>query len=344
VKTFGDWKRVIRSIGYPETPRAERRSPSGIAAEYVSRSGPKVGRVRNISTTGLYVETEDRWQAGEVIQLTLLRETPAASVSQLQIKVQVRIVVQDENGVGAAFLLPEGLDPELWEALVDHVDAESETEHVAFIFRLVRTILFLCRLCPNDSQAVIQSLAKGLDSSRTESAIQIALGAEELLAGEANGEMKRAHPQIVAELLKNGSWANDELSRRLWTGLLASSCTADGKDESNRRFIELLVEVTANQARIFLAGCREAKKATANTSSRVIIVTPEEIIAITGVSDLYRNATDASYLFNFGLFENVFDFTSYLPKNGIDITPSRLGLELFDLCQGHRLLSSNSLP
>ena len=113
---------------------------------YGSRSAPSQGRIRNISSTGMYMETEDRWPVDEVIPLTLVREQPAGGPSELQVDVQVRIVVHGEDGVGAAFLLPEGLDPQLWEALVDNVDARPETEHMAFIFRLVRTILFLCRI------------------------------------------------------------------------------------------------------------------------------------------------------------------------------------------------------
>ena len=334
MKTFGDWKRVIRNLGYPEKPRAERRHPVGLTASYEGHAGLKLGRVRDISTTGIHVETDDRYPVGEVLQLTLRKTAPAGSDSQFQIKVPVRIAVHQENGVGAMFLLPEGIDSKLWEALVDHVDANPETEEVVFIYRLVRNILFLCRLCPSGSQEVIQSLAKGLDSARTESAICIAFGAEDLLAREPDAENRHAHPQIVADILKNGSWANDELSRQLWAGLLVSSCTVDGMDESNRSFVDLLVEVTTNQALILVRACREAKKALASGLPHKIIVTPEEIIRITGIFDLSRNATDVSYLYTFGLLEKAFDFTTYLPKDSIDITPSKLGLELFDRCLG----------
>lgn len=341
MSTFGDWKRIIRTLGYPESPRAERRSPSGIAALYGSRYAPKLGRIRNISFTGIYLETEDRWPVGDVVPLTLVREQPAEKPSELQIDVKVRIVVQGKDGVGAAFLLPEGLDLQLWEALVDHLDAQPETDQLSFFFRLVRTILFLCRLCPTQARAIIQSLGKGLDTSRTESAMRIALGAEKLLARDSDGDTRCAHPQIVASILKEGSWAKDEVLCQLWTGLFASSCTADGADESNRRFIELLVHVTANQALIFVAGCRGARAKPTDLILRQTVITPEEMIRITGLSDLYRSATDVAYLYSAGLLRKIFDFSTYLPKDLIDITPSRLGIELFDRCQGHLLLGGS---
>jgi hypothetical protein len=334
MKTFGDWKRAIRKLGYPEAPRAERRNPPGIAARYGSHSETKFGQIRNISTSGIFLETADRWPIGKVIPLTLQREHPTESPSDLKINVQVRIVAHGQEGVGASFILPEGLDPQLWEALVDHMDVQPEPEHVAFIFRLVRTILFICRLCPTGSQDLIQSLAKGLDASRTETAIQIALGAEKLLARDSSDNANRCHPQIVASVLKDGSWSNDQVLRQLWSGLLASSCTPDGKDLSNFPFVELLVQVTVNQSRIFVTGCRNVKSANGGITSNDVVITPEEIMGITGVTDFYRNATDVSYLYQFGLLKKEFDFTTYTPKDLVDITPSSLGLKLFDLCQG----------
>ena len=57
---------------------------------------------------------------------------------------------------------------------------------------------------------------------------------------------------------------------------------------------------------------------------------------LTGVHDLARNATDVVYLFNLGLIQKVVNFTSYLPLDSFDITPSRLGLELYKHCHGSR--------
>jgi hypothetical protein len=50
-----------------------------------------------------------------------------------------------------------------------------------------------------------------------------------------------------------------------------------------------------------------------------------------------------AYLFNSGLIEKQFDFTSYIPMDTFDITPTRLGLELFERCKGHRMKTDSSL-
>jgi hypothetical protein len=66
------------------------------------------------------------------------------------------------------------------------------------------------------------------------------------------------------------------------------------------------------------------------------VLTPKEIVGLTGVHDLYRNATDLAYLFNLGLIDKVFDFTSYHDADQFDITPTLLCLELYRHCHGSR--------
>ena len=60
------------------------------------------------------------------------------------------------------------------------------------------------------------------------------------------------------------------------------------------------------------------------------------MVELTGVHDLTRNATDLAYLFNLGLIQKLFDFTSYHAAESFDITPSTLGLELYKHCHGSR--------
>ena len=338
MNTTKDWKFAIRTLGYPQQERADRRTPSGLVAMHGSVSAPKLGRVKIISKNGLYLQTEERWPIGEVISISLQREGPPEIHSEFEIEVQARVASYGKDGVGLGFVLPKGLNKNFWDVVIRNADARPETEEISFLFRVVRTILFVCRLCPSITPEDIQALGKELDEARTRSAIEIALKAEKLLAHLPDADDMHAHPQIVASILRNGSWSDDDSMRQLWAGLLVSSCTVEGTDESNRDFVELLVQVTDAQARILAAGCRKAqafKSGDEGQRVRDVIISPEEMIQITGMYDTYRIATDVSYLFNFGLIEKVFDFTTYIPKESFDITPSKLGLELFKLCGGH---------
>lgn len=336
-----DWRRRLLKLGYPETPRPERRVPSGLVGVYRVATTPCRGRIKQISKTGLYLVTSERWPVGEVIALALEREESPQTPTELQVHVQARVASYGEDGVGLGFVLPDQMHPDLWEFLVTNADAEVQTEHIVLLFRMVRTILFLCRLCPSGTEGAIGLLGKELDGARTSNALNIALEAEKQIDASLRAGSVHCHPKLLTDILREGSWSNDQLLRELWTGLLVSSCTPEGTDRSNSEFVELLVQVTPTQARILAAGCTKARRAGAGTDSNRIIVTPEQMIQISGNYDLYRSATDVSYLYNFGLIDKVFDFTTYLPKDSFDITPSKLGLELFTRCLGN-LLTRNA--
>src|ERR1035441_5865146 len=263
-----------------------------------SVTAPKLGRIKIISKNGIFLQTEERWPIGEVISVSLQREGPQQIHSEFEIDVQAQVASYGKDGVGLGFVLPIGLNKNFWDVVIRNADARPETEEVSFLFRVVRTILFVCRLCPSITPDDIQALGKELDEARTRSAIEIALKAEMLLAHLPDADDMHAHPQIVASILRNGSWSGDDSMRQLWAGLLVSSCTVEGTDESNRDFVELLVQVTDAQARILVAGCKRATESMSGLEgerSKEIIITPEEMIQISGMYDAYRIATEVSY-------------------------------------------------
>jgi hypothetical protein len=335
--TLNKWKTWIRKLGYPVKPRAERRIPSGFAARRRNNSASKPATIRDISSTGLHLLTEERWPLGELIPLTVEVERFLENRSEPQFAVQARVVRHVEDGIGLSFVLPAGLDPNLWEVLLRNAVVLTDPKDILYTLRMLRTVLFLCQLCHAEAHQAILLLGGELDQPRTENAMEIAHSAEKLLASEPDAERMRAHPHLVASILKNGSWA-DDLTRQLWAGLLATSCTAEGTDESNSVFVDLLVNVTHTQSRIFVAACIKALELMSGTEyppSTRIILTPEQMIRLTGMYDASRIATDIAYLFNSGIIEKNFDFSSYLPLESFDITPARLGLELFERCKGH---------
>jgi len=123
----------------------------------------------------------------------------------------------------------------------------------------------------------------------------------------------------------------------LWAGLLASSCSEQGTDDSNQPFADLLVEVTPVQARIFAAACAKAVKLKPNAdepASRSVVFMPEKMTQITGLFDIPRIGMDVAYLFHHGLIEKNFDFTSYSLMDRFIITPTPLGMELYKRCGG----------
>ena len=122
-------------------------------------------------------------------------------------------------------------------------------------------------------------------------------------------------------------------------GLLANSCSLGAPDDSNETYAQVLGRIMPTQARVLIYGCERAMAIPSELRDSpfgAVVLGPREMIRLTGVYDLYRNATDLAHLFNLGLIQNVFDFTSYRPADNFDITPSRLGLDLFKRCHGSR--------
>ncbi len=341
-----EWKRYLKTLGYPQAERAPRRQPAGLAAMYGSISSPNLGQIKVISTTGLFLQTTERWPIGEVVSLTLQKESQSIDDSELQIDVQVRVASHGEDGVGLAFILPRGLDPKLWEHVIETADTPTETEETQSIFRMVRAILFIYRLCPSRATEPVSVLTGELDEFRTRTMLAVALTAEKLLAGEPDADKMHAHPQAVATILKEGSWEHEDLKQRLWAGMLVSSCNFEGTVELKKDLIELLTQLTPNQVHILVEACRRASEQTPGPDGKLaepVIISPEEMTRATGAHDLYRAAADVAYLHSYGLVENSFDSATYAPKHSFDITPTRFGVQVYDACKGH-LIEGVGIP
>lgn len=90
--------------------RAYRRYVPGMVAHYFTGGAPKPHEVADISMTGFYVLTQDRWMPGTMIQMTL--QKPCAKGERKQsITVLARVVRRGSDGVAGEFVMSEGLDP-----------------------------------------------------------------------------------------------------------------------------------------------------------------------------------------------------------------------------------------
>lgn len=88
--------------------RANRRYVPGMVAHYFTGGAPKPKNVADISMSGMYLLTDDRWMPGTMIQMTL--QKPCASGEKKQsINVLSRIVRRGSDGVAAEFIMPEAL-------------------------------------------------------------------------------------------------------------------------------------------------------------------------------------------------------------------------------------------
>ena len=94
----------------PDPRKAPRDLSPGLAAYYWNGSVPQAHGIRDISTSGLYVVTEERWYPGTLVLMTLQRTDCGDEVEERAISVQSRAVRWGNDGVGLKFVMPDSGD------------------------------------------------------------------------------------------------------------------------------------------------------------------------------------------------------------------------------------------
>ena len=88
--------------------RAERQLSPELAAYYWNGGSPTEHSIRDVSSTGLFLVTEERWYPGTLLMMTLLMKNNG---SERSIAVQSKAVRWGEDGVGLEFVALDAGDP-----------------------------------------------------------------------------------------------------------------------------------------------------------------------------------------------------------------------------------------
>jgi hypothetical protein len=94
----------------PEQRKAPRGVLPGLAAYYWTGASPKSHSIKDISSTGLYVVTEERWYPGTLILMTLQEAGSGEQGAGRSIAVHSRAVRWGNDGVGLQFIPQDALD------------------------------------------------------------------------------------------------------------------------------------------------------------------------------------------------------------------------------------------
>jgi hypothetical protein len=83
-----------------------------LVAYYWDGATPMAHEIRNISSTGFFLLTKERWHLGTIVTMTLQRTdtAPADSGTQQHVSVLSKVVRMDEDGVGFVFIPIETTD------------------------------------------------------------------------------------------------------------------------------------------------------------------------------------------------------------------------------------------
>ena len=94
-------------MSFQERRSTERQKAPLLAAYYWNGSQPLPHSVSDISHSGLYLLTEDRWHHGTLLMLTVQKPLKDGGVQVDQsIRLQSKVVRWGTDGVGFAFIFP----------------------------------------------------------------------------------------------------------------------------------------------------------------------------------------------------------------------------------------------
>jgi hypothetical protein len=290
-------------------PRAERRESPALVAVSWDGHTPRQSQVANLSSSGAYILTDEKWKPGEVVSLTLQRKGAIQDSARLRFTVQVKAIRRDQNGVGVTYLSPLETDLHLWEHNIHSATSETEPEDIVREFRTAAAIAFIRRISPDAGDRATRLLRRGLSSHRLEGAIEVALHAEELLAHAPEMDRCIADPDAAT-----ADFANLELP-------------------------DLLSQLTTIQVRIFAAACDSASKHIdpyGSVRANALARSADELIRISGVHDRAHIERDIQHLSWLGLLEQTVKWKFFSLLEEANITPTPLALRLYARCHAHR--------
>jgi hypothetical protein len=326
----------------PPTPpqrRAVRRSAPGLAAYHGSGADQKQDQIRDISAAGIYLVTDERWEPGTVVPLTLQPRDEIFESARRQITLQARAVRNGNDGIGLCFVPPDELDMDAWVRLIDSAVDESEPDDIVGQFRTADAVAFLTHIAPSAEAAVRQLIRGGLSNRRVANVVEVALKAKNKLSSCEDRAELRAHEHVVLRITEDSSWADEDSIQQLWAGLLASSCMHEPADESALFLIDLFSQLAPIHVRILVAACLRAAKTVTEmgvSASVQLTCSADEIMRISGSRDLVRIERDILHLSELGLFESRSKSSTLSLIDEANITPTSLGLELYARCHGYR--------
>lgn len=95
--------RIIEKFRKRDRRRKERKESPKLAAYFWTNARPVKQAVRDVSPTGFYLVTEERWYPGTLVMMTLQTE----DAEKKSVAVQSKAVRWGDDGVGLMFILPD---------------------------------------------------------------------------------------------------------------------------------------------------------------------------------------------------------------------------------------------
>ena len=197
---------------------------------------------------------------------------------------------------------------------------------------------FLSAVCKPCCEKLGLLLRDTVRKWRLNNVVRVIEKSQNRLSFEGDQLTIKANPRVGLTIMDECSKVDDDELQDLWAGLFVSSCTVDGKDDSNMNFVDLIRRMSSVEARILRYACEHCLKVIYPNQLIVasdISVSLNELKLITRTEDLYRLDSEMDHMRSKMLLNPDGAFVRgggfVIGDNDLvaDITPSPLGLNLF---------------
>jgi hypothetical protein len=325
---------------------SERREDGRICVRdlevfYAAGSKQMRSRVKDMSATGVYLQTDERWLPGTRVLLTLQRTGLLGQRLGPPLPLRARSVRAGEDGVALTFV-PDSLDAVAWRGLMTQASElngriPSVQNDIVGQFSTAQALAFLIRICPSAKIEILKFVTETLGDQKAMRAIEIGRMAQEKLDDQEGSPTREVPSELLLRVLEVGSDAQDELMRHAWAGLLASSCLAEEEESTSWRCVELLTQFLPGHIQILTLACERAAEKGWEPGfifTERIDCPAVEIRRLTGIRDLAGVEQDLNHLHQLGLLEPTARANSFDSIVDANITPTPEGLKMFARCNG----------
>jgi len=331
--------KLIRILGIGTNLFAHRRDLRFLADElevvYFTNTQQKRARIKDLSATGLYIFTDDRWVPGTGLPLTLKKWRIQEETPQSALRLRASVVRHGKDGMALEFSNGES-NAAAWSSLVEMPNAAAIRDGLAML-RFTRAVSLLYRLSPSHKSENLKLIQDELAYESGEGAIETLLIAEELVARRGFEARPEVSLEVIHRILEKGSRAVEPWVRRFWGGLLAAAIAHSGDDLRTLAHADLLSNLDPAQIRILTASCARAGYKWDSNG----VISPlhfecraEQLRQITRVRDLAQIEHRLDRLHQLGLLEKTVKADPFAPICEANLTPTRAGLALFAECNG----------
>lgn len=325
-------------MGLRERRKDDRVPTRGIEVSYVAGAEPTPVKVKNISSTGIYLSGGHDWQPDASVLLILRRKTLFDQDYGTQVLMPARVVRVGKGGVGLAFE-NDHIDAAGWSKLVIRAAGLSVNNDGVRVFRTAKALALVQRACPEAEAQYLKFIGDKVSYESAQRALEIVLRADELLHSQGHEPRRKTDSRLFQFIVENGLRADvgEDILVQCWGGLLASSLVEGSDDASSREFAELLMKLDATPLRILNAACDRAVAAgwePGSTLPKPSHCSVEEAKKFAETKSLAKIGWAMGCLNDTGLMEPTAGQLSLDPITELNMTPTALGLRLYARCSG----------